>query len=311
MTMSGPVTTEDAPTEPERGAARSCAVEVTPSHVAQVGDFEVRRALPRRQRRTVGAWCFADHMGPTEVRSGVGIDVGPHPHIGLQTVTWLVSGEILHRDSLGSEQVVRPGQLNLMTAGHGVSHSEEGTSYAGRVEGVQFWVAQPEETRHGDAAFEHQAELPLLELDNGLAQVFVGEVGEARSPARRDTDHVGVDLTLRPGTTVVPLRSDYEYALVVVSGEVEVGGEVVRPGHLAYLGLGHDEGPLTTGVDTRAMLIGGVPFPEPILMWWNYVGRDRDEVAAAHQEWTDRSSRFGHVDSSLPSIDTGPPPWSR
>lgn len=307
--MSGPVTVDDVPAEPGKDPAEACEVEITESHGARVGDFQVRRALPRRQRRTVGSWCFADHMGPAQVRPGAGIDVGPHPHIGLQTVTWLTSGEILHRDSLGSEQLVRPGQLNLMTAGNGVSHSEEGTSYEGRVEGVQFWVVQPEATRHGDAAFEHQAALPQVELGNADATVFVGELAGAASPARRDTDHVGVDLVLRPGTTVVPIDADHEYALIVVEGEVEAGGELITPGHLAYFGTGRDEGPLTVREPARAMLIGGVPFPEPILMWWNYVARTREEVSDAHREWTDRSDRFGVVDSPLPRIDTGPPPW--
>ena len=176
--MSGPVTTEDVAPEPDVGHAEACEVELTESHVAQVGDLQVRRALPRRQRRTVGSWCFADHMGPAQVRAGEGIDIGPHPHIGLQTVTWLTDGEILHRDSLGSEQLIRPGQLNLMTAGAGVSHSEEGTAYSGPLQGVQFWVVQPEETRHGPAAFEHQPSLPEVELDNAVATVFIGEMDD-------------------------------------------------------------------------------------------------------------------------------------
>lgn len=308
--MSGPVTTDDVPADPGAGPTATCEVEVTESHVARVGDFQVRRALPRRQRRTVGSWCFVDHMGPTDVRPGRGIDVGPHPHIGLQTVTWLTKGEILHRDSLGSEQLVQPGQLNLMTAGHGVSHSEEGTSYAGPVEGVQFWVAQPEATRHGAAGFEHHALLPELDLENGVATVFVGELEGIASPARRDTDHVGLDLSLRPGSSVVPLREEHEYALVVVEGEVLVGTSVITPGHLAYFGTGRSEGPLTVAAPARAMLIGGVPFPEPILMWWNYVGRTRDEVGTAHREWSEGSQRFGVVRSPLQRIDTGPPPWA-
>lgn len=308
--MSGPVTTEDVAPEPDVGHAEACEVELTESHVAQVGDLQVRRALPRRQRRTVGSWCFADHMGPAQVRAGEGIDIGPHPHIGLQTVTWLTDGEILHRDSLGSEQLIRPGQLNLMTAGAGVSHSEEGTAYSGPLQGVQFWVVQPEETRHGPAAFEHQPSLPEVELDNAVATVFIGEMDGVASPARRDTDHCGFDLALRPGTTVVPLREDHEYALVVVEGEVQAGGAVVTPGHLAYFGTGREEGPLMVREPARAMLVGGVPFPDRIIMWWNYVGRTRAEVEVAHRDWTDGSDRFGAVASPLARIDTGPPPWS-
>jgi redox-sensitive bicupin YhaK (pirin superfamily) len=307
--MSGPVTVDDVPAEPGTEPPEACEVEVTESHVALVGDMQVRRALPRRGRRTVGAWCFADHMGPATVSPGAGIDVGPHPHIGLQTVTWLTAGEILHRDSLGSEQLVRPGQLNLMTAGRGVSHSEEGTSYAGRLEGVQFWVAQPGATRDGDPDFEHHPELPEVELDEAVVTVFVGELGGVASPARRDTDHIGLDLRLRPGTSVLPLEPTHEYALIVVEGAVQVGGVVVEPGHLAYLGTGRSEGPLTVAAPSRAMLIGGVPFPEPVLMWWNYVARTREEVDEAHRAWSSRSDRFGVVRSPLPRIDVGPPPW--
>ena len=248
-------------------------------------------------------------MGPADVRAGEGIDIGPHPHIGLQTVTWLTAGEILHRDSLGSEQLIRPGQLNLMTAGNGVSHSEEGTGYSGPLQGVQFWVVQPEETRHGAPTFEHQASLPTVELDNGVAHVFIGELAGATSPARRDTDHAGYDLSLRPGTTELPLRADYEYALIVVEGTVRVGSDVITPGHLAYFGMGRDEGALTVTEAARAMLIGGVPFPDRILMWWNYVARTRAEVEIAHRDWTNRDERFGRVDSPLASIDVGPPPW--
>ena len=309
--MSGPVDASDAPLdESEAPPSDHPTVDLTDSHIAQVGHFQVRRALPRRARRTVGAWCFVDHMGPTTSDEAGGIDIGPHPHLGLQTVTWLVAGEILHRDSLGSEQLIRPGQLNLMTAGNGVSHAEEGTSYRGEVHGVQLWVAQPEATRHGDAAFEHHAELPQVELDGaGAATVLVGALGGTASPARRDTDHVGVDLDLRVGTAVLPLLPTAEHALVVLSGAVEVDGTVVEPGHLAYLGLGRDELAVTALEATRALLVGGSPFEAEPLMWWNFVGRDRDEIVRAWEEWQDDDGRFGTVASQLDRIPVGPPPW--
>jgi len=216
-------------------------VEVTASHEAQVGQFTVRRALPRRGRRTVGAWCFADHMGPADVTEGSGLDVGPHPHIGLQTVTWLLDGQALHKDTLGSEQVIAPGQLNLMTAGHAVAHAEEATGhYRGTLEGIQLWIALPEVTRNGTAAFEHHAELPRSDLDGAVATVLVGDLDGTRSPARHDTPLIGVDFDLRAPTTV-PLRPDFEYALVVMRGAVAVDGTQATPGHLAYLGLGRDE----------------------------------------------------------------------
>ena len=308
--MSGPVTTRDVPPDGDHPTADPPEVEVTESREAQVGVFTVRRALPRRGRRTVGAWCFVDHMGPAQVTEDRGIDVGPHPHIGLQTATWLLEGEGLHRDSVGSEQVLRPGQLNLMTAGRGVSHSEEATgTYRGTLHGVQLWIAQPEETRHGDPAFEHHADLPRVELDRGDATVVIGTFGGARSPARRDTDHLGVDLDLRAGTTTVPLDPTREHAVVLFDGAVTVDGRSIRPGHLAYLGLGRDELGLRTDDGARALLIGGVPFPEPVLMWWNYVARTQAEISEAHRSWTAGEERFGTVASPLARIDTGPPPW--
>ena len=219
--MTGPVGTDDVVSQGVIAPmVEAAAIEITPSREAEVGGHRVRRALPRRARRTVGAWCFIDHMGPASTSGAAASTVagiGPHPHTGLQTVTWLVSGELRHRDSLGSDQVIKPGQLNLMTAGHGVAHAEEGTAYRGELHGVQLWVAQPDETRDGPAAFEHHAELPRVELAGGAtATVLVGELDGAGSPARRDTDHAGFDLSLQPGRSVIPVRADFEHAVVVL-----------------------------------------------------------------------------------------------
>jgi redox-sensitive bicupin YhaK (pirin superfamily) len=309
--MSGPVGTADAPpAEPRASAVAPACVEVTPSRVADVGRMPVRRALPRRERRTVGAWCFADHMGPAPVTETSGLDIGPHPHTGLQTVTWLLSGEVLHRDSLGTEQLIRAGQLNLMTAGHGVAHSEEATGhYRGELHGVQLWVAQPERTRHGPAAFEHHAELPQAELDNAVATVLVGSFAGATSPARRDTSLVGVDGALRRGSGSWPLEPSFEYALVVLDGQALVQGTPVRPGHLAYLGLGRDLVELSATDPARVLLLGGEPFDEPILMWWNFVARTREEIAIAARQWRSHDPRFGRVASPLPRLRVPPLPW--
>ena len=241
--MSGPVTEADAPADADSNHhIATDGVEVLDSRETRVGNLAVRRALPKRGHRTVGAWCFADHAGPVSVTESEKVDIGPHPHMGLQTVTWLLAGELVHRDSLGSEQEIRPGQLNLMTAGNGVAHAEETNGgYRGEFHGIQLWVAQPEATRHGEPAFEHHGELPKIELDGGVATVFVGELEEAASLARRDTDHVGVELALRPGRTVVPVRPDYEHALIVLEGSLDLGATHVEPGHLAYLGMGRDE----------------------------------------------------------------------
>lgn len=310
--MSGPVSIQDVPPDDDVTAPDPPEVELTESREAQVGMFTVRRALPRRGRRTVGSWCFVDHMGPASVTAERGLDVGPHPHIGLQTATWLLEGEALHRDSLGTEQLLRPRELNLMTAGRGVSHSEEATgSYSGRLHGVQLWIAQPEATRHGDPAFEHHAALPSVEVGSAEVTVFVGELAGIGSPARRDTDHFGADLAVRAGTTTLPLDPRHEHALVLFDGSVSVDGSAVVPGQLAYLGQGRDELVLDARDEARGLLIGGVPFPDKILMWWNYVARTQDEVTEAHRDWTAGHDRFGTVASPLDRIDTGPPPWVR
>ena len=281
--MSGPVSPAD--------------FEVHESRTTDVGGITVRRALPKRQRRTIGAWCFLDHMGPSEVTMAV----GPHPHTGLHTVTWLLEGEALHRDSLGTEQPIRPGQLNLMTAGRGVSHAEEGRS--DRVHGVQLWVAQPDATRHGDPAFEHHGELPVAELDGVTATVLIGALAGAASPARADTPLVGVELAVH-GEATVPLAAAFEHGIVALDGPIAVGDEVVRPGHLAFLGQERDELPVAP-VDgpARALLVGGEPFGPPPLMWWNFVGRSWDEIDEAALEWNGGTTdRFGDPGSPLDRI---------
>jgi redox-sensitive bicupin YhaK (pirin superfamily) len=321
--MSGPVTTadtSDAPTTDE--AVRRPTLEISDSRTATVGRVTVRRALPRRVRRTVGAWCFADHLGPAAATANEGLDIGPHPHIGLQTVTWLLEGKILHRDSLGSEQVVAPGQLNLMTSGGGIAHAEETTgTYVGQLHGIQLWVALPERTRHGASAFEHHRELPRVDLDRAVATVLMGGFGGTSSPARADTALVGLELALQPGTTALPLRPDFEHAVVVLAGSVlvdgplvdgqVVDGPLVEPGKLAYLGEGRDELALTAREPTTAMLLGGEPFESPIVMWWNFVGRNRDEIAAAYADWDRHTTRFGRVASPLPPIPVEAPSWLR
>ena len=302
--MSGPVTADDArPGEADCGRPDAPEVEITASRNADVGGVAVRRALPRRTRRTVGAWCFADHFGPAP--SPPGMAIGPHPHTGLHTVTWLLEGSLLHRDSLGSEQLIRPGQLNLMTAGHGVTHAEE--TPAGpptHQHGIQLWVAQPEATRHGPPAFEHHAELPRADLGAARATVLVGSLAGAASPARQDTPLLGAELaTAGAGAVDLPLDPAFEHALVVLDGAVAVGDATVGPGALAYLGRGRDALGLTTTGPTRALLLGGEPFAEPIVMAWNFVGRSRDELDRAAADWNaGDDDRFGPVASALPRI---------
>jgi quercetin 2,3-dioxygenase len=308
--MSGPVSTHDTDTDGHHDAAKPPCVEVIDGRVAEVGELSVARVLPRRPRRTVGAWCFADHFGPAPVDVAP-MNVGPHPHIGLQTVTWIVEGEVLHRDSLGSEQLIVPGQLNLMTAGRGVSHSEEmPDDVYGDLHGIQLWVAQPESTRFGEATFEHHDRLPQAELDGGArATVLMGSFAGATSPARTDTPIVGADLVLEVAL-VAELDPTFEHALVVLEGTITVDATDVSPGSLAYLGVGRDELDLITDDHARVLLIGGEPFEDDLVMWWNYVARTRDEVAEAHRAWQAVDERFGSVPSPLDRIPGPALPWT-
>lgn len=248
-------------------------------------------------------------MGPMQVSADQGIDVGPHPHIGLQTVTWLLDGAVRHCDSLGNEQVIRPGQLNLMTSANGISHSEERTGdYSGPLEGIQLWIALPDHTRHGAPAFDHHADLPVVELAPGTATVLSGEFAGAVSPARQDTPLVGADLRLEQ-TITVALRPDFEYGLIVATGKAAVDGTTIGTEQMAYLGGARQD--LTISVDhpARVVLIGGEPFGEQLLMWNNYVARETHEIDEADRDWLAHSERFGEVESALARHDILRPPW--
>ena len=275
-----------------------------------MGALSVRRTLPTRGRRTVGSWCFVDHMGPAQLDPEISVDVAPHPHIGLQTVTWLFSGEFLHKDSQGSEQLISPGQLNLMGAGNGVVHAEEDPNHhRGTLHGMQLWLAQPESTRKGSASFQHLASVPEFEIDNASGQVIVGRFADQQSPAQLDTPNVGVELLLRTGTTTLPLDSAFEYALVVAEGAVLLKGKVVAPGALADLGGARDEIALTVTEPARVLLLGGEPLQEKLLMWWNFVARTQEEISAAYQDWASEAERFGPVNSKFDRIPVTPPIW--
>ena len=286
-------------------------MEISPSRTATVGDAQVRRALPQRTRRTVGAWCFVDHFGPTPTGGDDGLGVGPHPHCGLSTVTWLVRGTAVHTDSLGSEQPLRPGQLNLMTAGSGIAHAEQTPSdQRGPMHGAQLWVAQPESTRHGAPAFEHHGELPTIGLGALAATVLVGHFDEVSSPARADTELVGVELLGdASGPTEVPLDPRFEHALVVLEGRVAVDGAQLGVGQLGHLPVGREHLVADTDGPARWLLLGGVPFEAPVQMWWNFVGRTRDEMVAAVEDWNGPNERFGTVRSELERIPAPVPPW--
>jgi redox-sensitive bicupin YhaK (pirin superfamily) len=258
----------------------------------------VHRTLPNRTRRMVGAWCFLDHYGPQDVATSAGMRVPPHPHTGLQTVSWLLAGEVLHRDSLGSLQTIVPGALNLMTAGRGISHSEESPKdRTPTLHGVQLWVALPGEHRDITPAFEHHADLPALRGGGATATVFLGELGDARSPAKAYSPIVGAEVVLEAGAEVrLPLCPGWEHAVLVLEGsDASVDGEPLERGPLLYLGTGRTELPLAAGGPVRLLLLGGEPFGERIVMWWNFVGPDHTSVVAAREQWNAGDPRFGEV----------------
>jgi hypothetical protein len=283
--------------------------EVSQSRLTDVGSLPVHRALPTHGRRTIGAWCFLDHFGPVEVTEDLTMMVGPHPHIGLHTVTWLLEGAVVHTDSLGHQQEIRPGQLNLMTAGHGIAHAEDGRNQRqGPMEGVQLWVAQPDATRHSRPAFAHHPHLPVIDLGRGQATVLLGEFAGVESPGQVDMPLVGLDVT-GSESLELPLEPRFEYGVIVLRGHLRFQDVTVSPDELLSLGRGQDGITLDLAPDSRAILLGGEPLEEEIFMWWNFVGRDRTEMERARADWQAASERFGAVDSTLTRIDAPHPFW--
>lgn len=263
----------------------------------QLGEStEVRRLLPNLGRRMVGAWAFVDHYGPDDIAGESGMQVPPHPHMGLQTVSWLHDGEVLHRDSLGSLQTVRPRELGLMTSGRAISHSEESPrNHARLLHGAQLWVALPDAHRTIEPHFQHHTDLPEVTAPGLTATVILGELDGARSPGTTYSPLTGADLALTAGAeAAVPLDLDFEYAVLAMSGEAEVDGVPVLPGSMLYLGCGRAELPLRAISDAGLMLLGGEPFEEEIVMWWNFVGRSHEEIEVARRDWME-STRFGEV----------------
>jgi hypothetical protein len=277
-------------------------LEQLPGREVALGESTVvRRLLPTLGRRMVGAWCFVDHYGPDDITGRPGMQVPPHPHIGLQTVSWLLDGEVRHRDSLGSDVTIRPGQLALMTAGHAIAHSEQSPAvHPALLHGAQLWVALPGAVRDMAPSFDHHADLPVV-TDVGLrATVLVGELAGAVSPGLVHSPLVGVDLALDAGVRVtLPLEPDFEYAVLAPAqagtpAGAEVAGVPVRPGGLLYLGTGRTELPVRTDAATRLLLLGGEPFAERLVMWWNFVAGDGAQIANARADWVS-GPRFGEV----------------
>ncbi|HEX6736476.1 MAG TPA: pirin family protein [Azonexus sp.] len=274
-------------------------------------DLTVLRALPSRQRRMVGAWCFLDHLGPVAFAAERGMHVGAHPHTALQTFTWLIEGEVLHRDSLGSEQVIRPGQVNLMTAGRGVVHTEDSLRPGQRLHAAQLWIALPPEVADCAPEFAHFPVLPCWEENGCTLTLIAGDYAGHHMPGRFHTPLVGLDLLAKRATRLtLPLEPGFEYGLLVLEGSVNLGGERFAGNEFAWLGSGADQLALELAAGTRLLLLGGAPFGEPVLMWWNFVGHSREAIAAAQRDWETGSPRFGPVPGDGGRRLVAPPlPW--
>lgn len=264
----------------------------------------VHRSLPQRDLPTVGAWCFFDRFGPQQAV----MRVEPHPHIGLQTVTWPLVGEVRHRDSVGSDVTIRRGELDIMTSGRGISHSEYSVGDDPiPLDALQLWIALPESRRHGGPDFERHSDLPTLSLpavagDDATATVVVGQLADVVSPATVYTPIVGAEVLLPPGSRVrLPFRRDWEYGVAAVEGDlVAHAGRNAEPTplramDLLYLGVNRDGVEVSTIGGATFFLLGGEPFAEDLVMWWNFVGRDHDEIVEAREEWEAATERFGHV----------------
>jgi redox-sensitive bicupin YhaK (pirin superfamily) len=263
-------------------------LEALPARLADLGGgLTVHRALPRRARRMVGPWCFLDHLGPVAFAGDRQLDVAPHPHIGLQTVTWLIDGEVLHRDSLGNAQLIRPGELNLMTAGRGIAHSEESQPTAtGILHGVQLWTALPDAWRDMAPAFDHHPSLPIRYFGGLRATLLMGSLVDAHAPAKAYSPIIGVELAgERDGAAVLPLDPAFEHAVLPLIGTPTLDGTPLAVDTLYDLGQGRENLALDVAAGARLMLIGGAPFGEAILMWWNFVARTHDEIAVARTDW--------------------------
>ena len=260
--------------------------------------MRVRRTLPQRGRSLIGAWCFADHYGPDDVTANGGMDVAPHPHTGLQTVSWLFAGEVEHRDSLGTHELIRAGELNLMTSGYGICHSEVSTPATTVLHGVQLWVALPDAHRDRARDFQHYAP-PAADLGGATARVFLGALAGLESPVKTYSPLLGAEIVLPAQARLsLPVEPAYEHGVLVDAGPVSMSGTRLRPAELGYLppGQGTVELANLTDDQARILLLGGTPFEEDIVMWWNFVGRSHEEIAAFRQAWEDEGDQFGRVE---------------
>lgn len=268
-----------------------------PIRSAEIGRGTViKRALPSRQKRMIGAWCFLDHAGPVTFPQGDGLDVGPHPHIGLQTFTWMIEGTMMHTDSIGSKQLIRPKQVNLMTAGYGISHTEVAPDTETRMHAAQLWIALPDDIINMAPQFDHYPVLPIVEKDNIEFTVLVGEFMDTVSPVQVHTELLGIDFFAKEQTkTRIPLNPKFEYGFMALEGDAIVNGHDLNSDNMVVLEPGISQIEVELPKGSRLLLIGGEPFESPILLWWNLVGRTQEELKTATEQWINQDARFGTI----------------
>ena len=300
------------PSAPAAGGSPAGIEVLAPREVPLGGPraMTVRRTLPQRERTLVGAWCFADHYGPDDVAATGGMDVAPHPHTGLQTASWLFAGEVEHRDSHGVHALVRPGELNLMTGGRGICHSEVSTPGTTTLHGVQLWVALPGHARDAPRDFVHHVPAPV-QRDGAVLRVFLGTLAGVRSPVPTHSPLLGADVVLAPGARLeLDVDAGFEHGVLVDQGPLELDGCPLRPGELGFTATGRSSLVLVNrgAAPARALLLGGEPFAEQIVMWWNFVARSHEEIVSMRQEWESGSERFGHVEGYAGPVARLPAP---
>lgn len=274
-------------------------IQEFPLRRAEIGNGTViKRVLPSRHKRMIGAWCFLDHAGPVHFNAGEGLDVGPHPHIGLQTFTWMIEGTMLHSDSLGTkDQLITPRQVNLMTAGYGISHTEVAPANETVMHAAQLWIALPDDKMNMAPAFENYPELPVVQEQGIDFTVLVGDYLNTTSPVKVHTELLGVDLYAKEASKArLPLNPKFEYGFMLLEGEgASINGHALTLDNMVILEPGLEAVEVELTADCRVLLLGGEPFETPILLWWNFVGRDQAQLAEARQQWVDQDARFGSI----------------
>ncbi len=306
---------------PETALDRDCPVvdgrrqiQRLAARISDVGGIPVARLLPQSDRRLIGAWCFLDHAGPARFAPGEpGLHVGPHPHTSLQTFTWMIAGTVMHRDSLGYEQIIRPGQVNLMTAGHGISHTEDSPDGEQVLHAAQLWIALPHAHRDVPPRFDHYPDLPRFRLGELDATLLTGSYAGHEAPTLSYSPLLGMDVVWsESGVQTLTLDPGFEYGVLPLQGALQIDGERFETDELAYLGISRSTVEIETLGEGRALLIGGAPLDDEITIWWNFVGHSQADIEQAQRDWIAEDPRFGKVaNAQRRRLDPPPIPWTR